>query len=247
MKLTSIVAALLLLSISGWSGTFIETFNDGDLEEWQELVQQDNAPGSWEVIDRELHAVSPDGWIRLLTVGNKKWQNYTIEVDVKPLEKSVNASIVIAARIKGTSLIFCEIGDRFIPGWEAICLTGDFDTNQYRLLYTGVHPLLKLDDWSTLKLGVDGATFMFSINGEKIVETGDRFDFVHEGQEIFGIKVGRLQNLLTGGTGFGLANYTARFDNIIITGKDIPNKGRLLVTPREKLATTWGNLKTKRF
>ena len=34
MKFTLIVAALFLLSCSGWAGTFIETFNN-DLEDWQ--------------------------------------------------------------------------------------------------------------------------------------------------------------------------------------------------------------------
>ena len=243
MKLVCLAGTLFLLSFPGWTGTFIETFNEDDLGEWQELVQQDNEPGSWKVIDRELHAISTDGWLRLRTIGDKKWQNYTIEVDVKPLEKHGRASIVIAARIKGTSLLFCEIGDRLIPGWNVTCRMGDFHINQSLLLYAGVHPLLKLDDWSTLKLSVAGEAFIFSVNDEKIAETGDNFAFVHEGQEVFGAKVGRLEGLLTGGAGFGLANYTARFDDIIITGKDIPDKGRLSVTPMEKLATTWGHLK----
>ena len=47
----------------------------------------------------------------------------------------------------------------------------------------------------------------------------------------------------TGGVGFGLANYTARFDNIIVTGDSIPNSGGFAVTPHGKLTTTWGNLK----
>ena len=243
MKLVYLAGTLFLFSFPGWTGTFIETFNEDDLGAWQELVQQDNDPGSWTVIDRELHAVSTDGWLRLRTIGDKKWQNYTIAVDVKPLDKHGQASIVIAARIKDTSLVFCEIGDGFIPGWNTVCRTGDFHTNQSQLLHTGAHPLLKLDDWSTLKLSVEGETFTFSVNDEKIAETGDNFAFVHGGQEVFGVKVGRLETLLTGGAGFGLANYTARFDNIIITGKDIPDKGRLSVTPMEKLATTWGQLK----
>ena len=221
IKLVCIAGTLFLLSFPGWTGTFIETFNEGDLGEWQELVQQDNEPGSWEVLDRKLHAVSTDGWLRLRTIGDKKWQNYTIEVDVKPLEKHGRASIVIAARIKDPWLIFCEVGDRFVPGWDTVCLTGDFNTNQYQLLHTGAHSLLKLDDWSTLKLSVEGETFTFSVNDEKIAETGDNFAFVHGGQN-FGAKVGKLKGLLTGGTGFGLANYTAKFDNIIITGKEYP-------------------------
>ena len=242
MKLTRIVAVLLLLPLSGWAGTFIETFNDDDLEDWQELVQQNKKSGAWEVIDRELHATSVNGWIRLLTIGNKKWRNYTIEVDVKPLEKRGPASIVIAARIKGTRLVFCEIGDRLFPGWNTVCRTGDFHTNTSVLLSAGQHPLLKLDDWSTLKLSVKDGTFVFSINDEKITETGDDFVLVHGGREIMG-KVGRLDDFLTGGAGFGFANYTVRFDNVIITGEDIPNKGTLPVASKGKLATTWGNLK----
>ena len=244
MKLTRIVAVLLLLPLSGWAGTFIETFNDDDLEEWQELVQQNEKPGAWEVIDRELHAASADGWPRLLTIGNKKWEDYTIEVDVKPLEKRGLASIVIAARIKDTWLVFCEIGDRPFGTPKALCRTGDFHTNQSQLLYIGNHPLLKLNDWSTLKLSVKGETFIFSVNDEKITETGGRFAFVLADRAIFEAKVGRLDGfLLTGGAGFGLANYNANFDNVIITGEDIPDKGELPVVSRGKLATTWGHLK----
>ena len=243
MKLTRLVAVLLLLPLSGWAGTFIETFNNDDWEEWQELVQQNKKPGSWEVIDRELHAVSADGWARLLTIGNKKWRDYTIEFDVKPIEKHRLASIVIAARIKDTWLVFCEIGDRFFGIPNVNCRTGGFHTNRSELLYFGNHPLLKLDDWSTLKLSVKDANFIFWVNGEKIVETGDNFDFVLGGQAILGAKVGRLDGFLTGGVGFGLANYTANFDNLIITGEDIPNKGTLPVVSRGKLATTWGHLK----
>ena len=243
MKLTRIVAVFLLLPLSGWAGTFIETFNDDDLEEWQELVQQDEKPGTWEVIDRELHAARADAWPRLLTIGNKKWRDYTIEFDVKPIEKHGGASIVIAARIRGTWLMFCEIGDRLIPGWNVLCRTSDFHTNRSILLYIGGHPLLELDTWSTLKLSVKDADFILSVNGEKIVETGDDFNFVLRGQAIFGAKVGRLDGFLTGGAGFGFANYTVNFDNIIITGEDIPDKGKLPVAPRAKLATTWGHLK----
>ena len=244
MKLTQIIVVLLLLSLSGWAGTFIETFNDDDLEEWKELVQENKGPGTWAVINRELHAVSADALPRLLTIGNKKWTDYTIEVDVKPLEKHGLASIVIAARIKGTWLVFCEIGDRLFGTPNALCRTGDFHTNQSQLLYIGDYPLLKLNDWSTLKLSVKGETFIFSVNDEQITETGGDFVLDLAGRALFEGKVGRLDGfLLTGGAGFGVANYNANFDNMIITGKDIPDKGKLPVVSRGKLATTWGNLK----
>ena len=50
-------------------------------------------------------------------------------------------------------------------------------------------------------------------------------------------------DFLTGGVGFGLSNYTARFDNITVTGDSIPNSGGFAVTPQGKLATMWGQLK----
>ena len=37
MKFIGIVVVLFLFPFFGWAGTFLETFDDGDLEEWQEL------------------------------------------------------------------------------------------------------------------------------------------------------------------------------------------------------------------
>ena len=61
MQLTFIIVLLFLLPFSVLAGTFLETFDDGDLEGWQELVQMNVAAGSWNVINDELHAVSHEG------------------------------------------------------------------------------------------------------------------------------------------------------------------------------------------
>ncbi len=49
--------------------------------------------------------------------------------------------------------------------------------------------------------------------------------------------------LLTGKIGVGIASYTARFDNLAITGNSVRDNGGFSVSPRAKLATTWGQLK----
>ena len=242
MKSTIIVVVLFLLPFPAVAGTFVETFDDQDLGEWQELIRNDAAPGSWEVVNRELQAISPDSWTRLLTIGDKRWRNYTIEVKVKPLEKHGPGNIVIAARIKETQLMFCEIGDQLFPGSNVICRSGNFHGNQTVLLHFEAHPLLTLNTWSTLKLSVMDRIFILWINDTKIVETGDDFILIHDDQK-FKEKAGGIDNFLTGGAGFGLTNYTARFDNITITGEGIPDKGKLSVIPQAKLATTWGRLK----
>ena len=231
------------------AGTFLETFNDGDLEGWQELVQLNNAPGSWEIINDELHAVSHEAFKHLLTTGDDTWEDYTFEFDVKPLKKHGRGAIAIAARIKGSALFYCSVADPVIfdnkdplLGSFLSCMKGDLHDLEFTLLYFESHPLLKLNKWSRLKLSVKGTNFIFSLNGKKIAETGDNFALMHKGEKIK-TKAGKLTGFQTGGIGIGLGNYTARFDNITVTGDSIPNTGGFAVTPSGKLATVWGQLK----
>ncbi|MCE2413575.1 DUF1080 domain-containing protein [Candidatus Poribacteria bacterium] len=230
MQLTSIIVLLFLLPFSVLAGTFLETFDDKDLQDWQALtmVNLDAAQAAWEVLDGQLQGISQASLVSLLTIGDKAWKDYIVEFDVKPIKKHGPGSIAIAVRKKKTWIITCMIGDMEFPDPEskAICFSGDFHDNRYVVLNSEAAPLLTLETWSHLKLSVHGTTFTFWINGKRILEARD--------QEA---------NFLTGGIGFGLANYTARFDNITITGDTIPNKGRLAVTPQGKLAATWGNLK----
>jgi hypothetical protein len=250
MKFISIVVMLFLLPFSVWAGTFLENFDDGDLEGWQELVVQLNeAAGSWNVINDELHAVSHEGFPHLLTTGDDTWEDYTLEFEVKPLKKHGRGAIAIAARIKGGVLFYCSFADLVILGNDdpllgsfLSCMKGDLRDAEFTVLYFEPHPLLRLNKWSRLKLSVKGTNFIFSLNGKKIAETEDDFALMHNGQKIK-TKAGKLTDFRTGGVGFGLANYTALFDNISVTGDSIPNNGGFAVTPQGKLATTWGQLK----
>ena len=249
MQLTSIIVLLFLLPFSALAGTFLETFDDGDLEGWQELVHLNETAGSWNVINDELHAVSHEGFPHLLATGNDTWEDYTLEFDVKPLKKHGRGAIAIAARIKGSQLFYCSFADTVIFGNKdpllgpfLSCMKGDLRDAEFTMLYFESHPLLKLNKWSHLKLSVKGTNFIFSLNGKEIAETRDDFALPHNGQKIK-TKAGKLTSFRTGGVGFGIANYTAKFDNLVISGDSIPNKGRLSVTPRDKLATIWGKLK----
>ena len=240
---------LSLLPFPALAGTFLETFNDGDLEGWRELSPLNEVAGSWDVINDELHAVNHEGFPHLLTMGDDTWEDYTLEFEVKPLKKHGRGAIAIAARVKGSLLFYCSFSDPVIFGNNdpligpfLSCMKGDFHDAEFTVLYFEPHPLLRLNKWSRLKLSVKGTNFIFSLNGKEIAETGDDFALMHNGQKIK-TKAGKLTGFLTGGVGFGLANYTALFDNITVTGDSIPNSGRLAVTPQGKLAATWGTLK----
>ena len=246
MKFILITAVLFLLPFAVLAGTFLETFNNGDMEEWQELVQLNNAPGSWEIIDDELHAVSHETFIRFLTTGDDAWENYTLEFDVKPLKKHGIGVIAIAARIKETWVVYCSIEDRIkvvdgeaLPGSRVNCVAGNLHDVIFISLHSKPHALLRLNKWSNLKLTVHQNTTAFSINGKQIVEPTKIPNF----KGVLHPDFNEFPDFLMGGVGFGLANYTARFDNITVTGDGIPNSGGFAVAPGGKLATTWGILK----
>ncbi len=244
MKFTGIMILLLLLPFSAVAGTFLETFDDRELQGWQELTQLNNPSGSWEIIDDELHAVSRETFLRLLTTGDNTWENYTIKFDVKPLKKHGISDISIAARVKGTWLIYCSIADPVVLldgepllGSRVSCAYGNLHDVIFLTLHTEPHPLLKLNKWAHLKLSVDGNMVAFSVN-EKQVMGPTKIP------NLIGVPdVGHFPEFRTGGVGFGIANYTARFDNIIVTGDSVPNSGGFAVTPQERVTTTWAQLK----
>ena len=246
MKSVPIVALLFLLPFSVWAGTFLETFDGKALDGWKE-IWGDKAPATWEIVDGELQADSREAYIHLLTTGDNTWEDYTMELDVKPLKKHGIGGIAIAVRVDRTWLVYCSISDPVIirgddpPVQERRvgCYAGGLQpgARARAILMTEPHPLLKLNRWAHLKLGVEGDIFTFWINGEQVMAPTKLLIFKQI--DVFA----DFPDFQTGGVGFGLWNYTAIFDNITVTGDSVPNGGDFDVTSQGKLATTWGNLK----
>ena len=238
MKSNIIIVYLFLFTSSVWAGKFLETFDDRNLEVWTEITMYvanlavDIPPGSWEVLDGELQATVKDKLPRLLAIGDEAWQDYEIEFDVKPLEKhGLGGVIVIAARITEKGGVVCMIGtlgDGVVIS-HAECVGGKLGGIIFRRFGVRNEPSLKLKKWSKLKLSVKGNDLLFWINGRKVIEG---IILEHEDKDT---------NFSTGGIGFGLSSYTARFDNITIVGDSIPSS--LPVMPSAGLATTWGWVK----
>ncbi len=246
MKSLISVATLFLLTFSVWAGTFLETFDGKDLDGWQQ-IWVDKGPAVWEIVDDELRAESREGFIHLLTTGDSTWEDYTMELDVKPLKKHGIGGIYIAVRVTETWLVYCSIYDPVIirgddpPVQER--RVGCYATGLHRplpplaILISELHPLLRLNRWAHLKLSVEGDIFTFWIDGEQIMAPTQLQIFRQI--EVFA----DFPDFQTGGIGFGLWNYTAVFDNITVTGDSVPNSGDFDVTSQGKLATTWGQLK----
>lgn len=237
MKSLLIGLGIFLFTFSAGAGTFLETFDDGELGEWQELVFFGaDAPGPWKIVDGELQFLlnlDDGGLTRLLTVGDETWQDYDIEFDVKPLGKHGTGNIAIAARIKGTWAVVCVIGDLPFPEPDSMvrCFGCGLHTNAFLTFKKKRHRLLKAKRWHHLKLSVHGNLLTFWINGKQVLEP------------IVLKAIGPFPDYSNGRVGFGVSNYSVVFDNITITGEGIPNRGGLSVTSRERLATTWASLK----
>ena len=233
MKLVLIGLGIFFLIFPVMAGTSLYTFDDGKLVDWQELVVLGfDAPGTWEIIEGELQAISDGGITRLLTIGEETWEDYDIEFDVKPLEKHGPASVAVAARIKGTWGVVCEVGDSWDPGKPKVkCFGGDLHGRRFLVYGEEPYPLLELQKWTAIKLSVHGNQLTFWINENRVLDP-ITLEPLHG-----------FPGFPAGSVGLGLASYTARFDNFKITGPRIPDKNRLSVTPHAKLTTMWGNLK----
>ena len=249
MKWIIIGMGFFFVTFSIGAGTFLETFDDRNLEEWQELVQLNNPPGTWEIIDDELHAVSHDPSIRLRITGDDTWEDYTIEFDVKPLEKHGVGGIFIAARVKETWVVYCSIADPVVlvdgkplPGSRMSCAYGNLHDVIFVQLHAEPHQLLRLKKWAHLKLSVHDNMVTFWINEKQVMKPTELLNDKDRQHPELG-RIRGFPDFLTGGVGFGLANYTARFDNMTIIGDSIPNKGGLVVKSAGKLATAWASLK----
>ena len=244
MKSVIIVATFFLLTFSVWAGTFLETFDGKDLDGWQQ-IWRDKGPAVWEIVDDELHAESREAYTHLLTTGDNTWEDYTMELDVKPVKKHGIGGIAIAVRVDGTWLVSCRIFDPVIirgddPPFQEErigCSATGLERPALATLIAEPHPLLKLNRWSHLKLSAEGDIFTFWINGEQVMAPTKLQIFRQI--DVFA----DFPDFQTGGVGFGLWNYTAVFDNITVTGDSIPNSGDFAVTPQGKLATTWSQLK----
>ena len=268
---TSIVigCALFLGTLSASAGTFFETFDNFNLQDWNEVTERNFPVGKWRVANGALQAESKDDAIQMLVIKDAAWHDYEVEIDVMPLAKHGRGHIVLAARVNQTYAIVFAIGNIF---WNApspivsgfilnldtrvrlgipLVLVKIQDLFNGRpqgeivdeLLRVGVvtdicttvlpHPFLERGKWTQLKLRVAQKGFTLSVNGDLALHLTclfDNFAFLEE-------------DLNVGSIGFGLAGYTARFDNLKITGEEVPNHGDLAVQPQGKLAVTWGQLK----
>jgi hypothetical protein len=218
-----LLAALVTIPHVG-AGTFRDDFEDGDLDGWRQAHPAD--PMLWRTVDGELECTRQDRVSTILVIGEDDWSDYTIEYDVMLLEDLGTGDVDVMARY-------------IDPVWSHVIIFGIGDFLGEPAVFTERFPddvttqkpfgPLELNEWHHIKLQAEGDNFTFWVNDEKIIEHKD-------------------EAVKSGSIGLGLANHTARFDNVEIAGPDVPDVTPPTwkahpIQPRNKLAETWGKIK----
>lgn len=216
-----VIIVCFLLS-SAYAGTWCDDFEDGDIDGWKPFG------GTWEVENGEL--VFKGGGFSQLYVGEENWSNYTMQADImvkKLLAGAKGYQVGIAAR-------YCRPQPR---GWyEHIFLWIEGNT----------HVLTNF----TNAQGTDDPKLIMPFNLEE--ERWYKFKIKAEKEHIETYLDDKLMAKFddvradSGTAALSANGVVAHFDNIIITGPQIPDNGgaNFTVDSKGKIAAIWANLKT---
>ena len=217
-----------MMGASVQAGTWWEDFNDGNFDGWETLtIAQGPGPaGDWAVVDGELVA-ERNGTSIQIVVGEFDWKNYSIEAKIKLIRRLSPPQIPlagIAIRKRGGAyymffLTFDWNGKGGLVGGIAKAPPIEKGFLQFRV---------QTNVWYKLKVEAQNNTFRAFLDDELAFE----FDDHTHG---------------TGKVGLTIRFMEAHFDDIVITGPDVPDNGKpSAVSPQAKLATTWATVKQGR-
>jgi len=192
----------------------VENFDDGNFDGWE--IFDGGKPGSqWTVEDGVLTCRRELFWISDLLFGEEDWRNYTIECDAKMVEPlGEEAYIAFDLRLMNTDILDGKLDN------DSVSTVIDFHRQEASISSWIDNEMSEISEIKAidfelarlyrLKAVVHEDTFEFYIDGRLVASyTDDRFP--------------------TGRVGLFVAACEAQFDNIIITGDDVPDNTDSLV------------------
>jgi hypothetical protein len=239
MKFTMSFLTLFLLMTSAWAGTLRDNFDDGDLDGWK-LWKLGDQTTQWSVKDGELVSTSQNvcTWASILMIGDYSWRDYEVKADFKVEQifglgcGSRSPSVLTILRIapdamRGVNVLIQSGADKIFDWCACQAATGVGGNVQTMQSIDCV--TVKEGEWYTMRVVANGDNYEMFIDETKICEH---------------------KNALPkdGTAGVGAANCEVHFDNVVIKGDDIPNMDlSAAVSPKAKLAKTWGEIKQGRY
>jgi hypothetical protein len=231
-RITIVGLIIYCMAISpAFAGTWRDDFEDGNLDGWAMFnpipaekwgVEDGECSGQWTPAmpgmysPLQLHAENAD-----------LWEDYTVTFKAKLVESFGKA---------GGGACFFGITFRMPIGrgmatYQALIAPESnevvfYEEDQETSVVSLPFDILE-DTWYELKVVAEGDHFEFYIDNE-LIESFDDDSFT------------------SGGIDLGVANTHVHFDDVVITGPEIPNGGPgFAVTAESKLATMWGSVKLR--
>ena len=228
MRHIVITFAFSLLVISAYGGTYVDNFEDGDFDGW-EAIDYKSQGGQWAVENGVLTCRRPSLWYSLLRFGEGGWRNYSIECDAKMVQ-TLNAMHSIGLVLRLPKEIEGESARPYVDFslWEnktanIAVWTSKVNLTQLNIASKGFG--FQIDQWYHLKAVANEEDFEFYIDEELLVSLSDA-------------------RAPSGFVSLEAGGVIAHFDNIVITGDDIPgNTSKAVVSSSGKLAASWGQLR----
>ena len=219
-----VVLCVLILNQQSFAGTWTDAFEDNNTREW-EIINAFDEEGKWSIDSGEAVGETFGPHPNLIwATGELNWQTYSVSCRAKFVKVKRGFAVlglILHLNWEESLYYVCRI---FYP-WEIVHIT--------KLTLEGEDILeefdfaTKLNTWYTLTASIDNrGKIQFQIDDE-----------VFTAVDANPIKNGKA-GLIVGGA-------QVRFDDVEITGNNIPNggPGTLPVAPTGKLATIWGQLK----
>jgi len=211
------------------AGTYKNDFTDGNLDGWK-IEDYGVQNVEWKVDNGILVCKRPHDWNTELFIGDMEWKNYSIECDVKMMEKlSAEYGLGLDLRLGDRPLanpicrpiVWCIAGrwattkDIFIQAWLN-CGPINSSTKDFNF---------ELDHWYHFKGVANGNNIEFYIDGDLMLDITET-------------------HMPTGRIGLTANGCLAYFDNVVITGDDVPDSPSAIAS-KDKLATSWGQIKNQ--
>ncbi|MDQ1318297.1 MAG: hypothetical protein QG588_1957 [Candidatus Poribacteria bacterium] len=228
-----VMLLMLIMSVSAWAGTFKDDFEDGNWNGWQVVAMDswDTNVGDRISIAEGILSIDsmdkPERLTILAIVGD--WKDYSFSADmriVKAESGGDDAGGIIISRFDDIS----SYGSYYIMGctrhglWGAGSLIkSKSNVNAWVVFLAGVP---RIGEWYRLRIDQEGNKISFYINDELKNQSNDS---LHP----------------SGGVCLCAYNAIVEFDNVVITGDDIPDvdPSGYAVKPKAKLTATWGRIK----
>lgn len=240
ITIVGLVIHCMAISLA-FAETWMDSFEDGNLDGWRIYTFSDalfaEIPSAGKCrVENGVVIVGDDnpavghGVIMTMPETCRLWKDYTAEVSFrlpKPMRDCPEGSLVsmFVRKKDHPSRSYC-FGIWNFNGEFAV---GDIMMDGGDITISKTPFVAEANRWYRLKMSVEGDIVSCFIDEEKIAEFegGNRCP--------------------SGCPGFGVEGVVTEFDNFVVTGPEIPNGGpAFAITPRNKLATMWGSVKSSR-